>query len=74
MFEYEYFTGEHYIIFDIIEVDDDKNQITLAISNEGKIIEETFDLFQDKNDESRQYFEYGLYLDKIYLDEFIYKE
>lgn len=71
MFEYEYFTGEHYIIFDIIEVDDDKNQITLAISNEGKIIEETFDLLQDKNDESRQYFEYGLYLDKIYLDEFI---
>lgn len=74
MFEYEYFNGEHYIIFDIIEVDNAKKQITLAVSNQGKIIEETFDLLQDKKDNNRQYFEYGLYIDKLYLDEFIYKE
>lgn len=72
MFEFEYFNGEHYIIFDIIEVDNEKKQITLAVSNQGKIIEETFDLLKDK--ENRQYFEYGLYIDKLYLDEFIYKE
>lgn len=74
MFEFEYFNGEHYIIFDIIEVDNAKKQITLAISNEGKMKEETFELLHNKKDESRQYFVYGLYLDKIYLDEFIYKE
>lgn len=72
MFEYEYFNGENYIIFDIIEVNEDKNQVTVAISNEGKIVEETFDLLKDK--ENRQYFEYGLYIDKIYVDEFIYME
>ena len=72
MFEYEYFNGENFITFDIIEVNEDKQQVTVAISNEGKIIEETFDLLKDKVD--RQYFEYGLYLDKIYIDEFTYEE
>lgn len=72
MFEYEYFNGENFIIFDIIEVNEDKNQVAVAISNEGKNVEETFDLLKDKNE--RQYFEYGLYIDKIYIDEFIYME
>ena len=72
MFEYEYFNGENFIIFDIIEVNEEKNQITVEISNEGKIVEETFDLLKDKDE--RQYFEYGLYFDKIYVDEFIYVE
>lgn len=72
MFEYEYFNGENFIIFDIIEVNEDKNQVAVAISNEGKIVEETFDLLKDKED--RQYFKYGLYIDKIYIDEFTYEE
>lgn len=33
MFEYDYFDGDHFITFDIIEVDEDNGKITLAISN-----------------------------------------
>ena len=44
MFEYDYFDGDHFITFDIIEVDEDNSKITLAISNQGRITQDTFDL------------------------------
>lgn len=31
MFEYDYFDGDHFITFDIIEVDEDNGKITLAL-------------------------------------------
>ncbi|MCM1360221.1 MAG: hypothetical protein NC183_06885 [Corallococcus sp.] len=75
MFEYDFFDGDHFITFDIIDVDEDKNEITLAISNQGRITQDTFDLFEDDEiDEETvndiRYFEFGLYADKIYLHEF----
>lgn len=75
MFEYDYFDGDHFITFDIIEVDEDNGKITLAISNQGRITQDTFDLFEDDEiDEEMtndiRYFEFGLYADKIYLNQF----
>lgn len=75
MFEYDYFDGDHFITFDIIEVDEDNGKITLAISNQGRITQDTFDLFEDNEiDEEMtndiRYFEFGLYADKIYLNQF----
>ena len=75
MFEYDYFDGDHFITFDIIEVDEDNSKITLAISNQGRITQDTLDLLEDDEmDEEMtndiRYFEFGLYADKIYLNQF----
>lgn len=73
MFEYEFDYIDHLIIFDIVEIDDEKQTITVAISNQGKISQDTFDLFEDnKSDEleNNHYFEYGVNFDKIYIDDF----
>lgn len=34
MFEYDYFDGDHFITFDIIDVDEENDTVTLAISNQ----------------------------------------
>lgn len=73
MFEYEFDYVDHLIIFDIVEIDDEKQTITVAISNQGKISQDTFDLFEDnKSDELEDncYFEFGVNFDKIYIDDF----
>ena len=77
MFEYDYFNGDHFITFDIIDVDEENEQITVAISYQGRITRDTFPLFEDnKIDEETvndiRYFEFGLYADKIYLSKFEY--
>ena len=65
--EFDYFNGENYITFDLIEIDDEKRDITVAVSDTGKISVQTFDLLFDGN---RRYFEYGCSNIKIYIDEF----
>lgn len=65
MKEYELYDGEAFITFNIIGLTD--REITVAITNRGKISVQTFDL---KSDGERPYFEYGLYCEKIYIDEF----
>ena len=47
MFEYEFFDGDHFITFDIIDVDEENEQITVAISNQGRITQDTFPLLED---------------------------
>ncbi len=73
MFEYEFDYIDHLIIFDVIEINDEKQTITVAISNQGRICQDTFQLLEDsksgKLEESR-YFEYGVNFDKIYIDDF----
>ena len=64
---YEYFNGENFITFDLIEIDDEKREVTVAVSNTGRISVQTFDLLFDGN---RRYFEYGCSYTKIYIDEF----
>lgn len=73
MYEYDFFDGDHFITFDIVEIDDENNTILVAISNQGRITQDTFDLLEDKAlDEvcENRYFEFGLYQDKIYINDF----
>ncbi len=65
--EYEYFNGENNVTFDLLEIDDEKHEVVVAISNLGKISVRTFDLYSDGK---RRYFEYGCLYTKIYIDEF----
>lgn len=66
MKEFDYFDGDHFITFNIIEVNHLNNTVTVAISNQGKLGQDTFDL----HDSYHPYFEYGIYADKIYLSDF----
>lgn len=59
--------GENFITFDLIEIDDEKREVTVAVSDTGRISVKTFDLLFDGN---RRYFEYGCSYTKIYVDEF----
>ncbi len=75
MFEYDYFDGDHFITFDIIEINEDREQITVAISDQGRITQDTFELLEDDEiDEETvndiRYFEFGLYQEKIYVSDF----
>lgn len=74
MYEYDFFDGDHFITFDIVEINDDNGTVVVAISNQGRITQDTFDLLEDKAlDEicENRYFEYGLYQDKIYINDFV---
>ena len=35
--EYDYFNGENFITFDLIEIDDEKREVTVAVSDTGRI-------------------------------------
>ena len=73
MYEYDFFDGDHFITFDIVEIDDENNTVLVAISNQGRITQDTFDLLEDEAlDEicENRYFEFGLYQDKIYINDF----
>ena len=52
--EFEYYCGTHLITFNIVDINAD--EITVAITNEGKISRCTFDL---KSNGSGLFFEYG---------------
>ena len=74
MRELEFYTGDNFIIFEVIEINDEKQTITVAISIQVRISQDTFQLLEDSKfgrlEESR-YFEYGVNFDKIYIDDFI---
>ena len=65
--EYDLWDGDHFITFNIVYIDTDKNQITVAITNEGKISVCTFDL---KPDGKGLFFNYGVMQEKIALSDF----
>ncbi len=75
MYEYAFFDGDHFITFDIVEIDDDNEMVTIAVSNQGRITQDTFKLHNDYDLDKEivndiRYFEYGLYQKKIYLSDF----
>lgn len=55
--ELEYCDGTDDVIFNIVELDDDANEITVAITRCGKTTVQTLELRQDKHG---VYFEYGV--------------
>lgn len=65
--EFELYDGECFITFNIVGIDENRNEITVAVTNRGGISHQTFDL---KSDVDGLYFEYGLYCEKIRLDDF----
>ena len=67
MLEFDLYQDDHFVTFDIVDTNYDKNEITLAVSDAGKITIQTFDLHTKAD---RLYFEYGVTFEKVYLDEF----
>lgn len=65
--EFEFHDGEKNIKFNIVDVCTITYQITVAITDQGKISVRTFDLLTENK---RQYFEYGRMLEQIDIDDF----
>ncbi|MBQ7907402.1 MAG: hypothetical protein IJ309_05445 [Clostridia bacterium] len=66
--EFQLYDGEVFITFNIVAIDTSKNEITVAISNRGRISVTTYDLLTDSN--GFLYFEYGIDYEKINIDDF----
>ena len=66
--EFQLHDGEVYVTFNIVAINTEKNEITVAISNRGRISVITYDLLTD-NDGSF-YFEYGVDYEKINVNDF----
>ena len=66
--EFQLYDGEAYVTFNIVAIDTNKNEITVAISNRGRISVTTYDLLTDSN--GFLYFEYGVDYEKINIDDF----
>lgn len=67
--EFSYFDGEYDVTFNIVDVDFDHQQITVAITRCGKITQDTFDLMRDNS--GNLYFEYGMFHEnKISINDF----
>jgi len=65
--EFQLFDGEEFITFNIVDINTERNEITVAVTDRGKISVITYDL---KRDGDRFYFEYGVMCDKIKVDDF----
>ena len=66
--ENDYFDGEEFITFNVVSYNPPHKEITLAVTNRGKISHITYDLFEDRF--GRLYFEYGNAANRIYLRDF----
>ena len=63
--EFDYFDGESFINFTIIDVNFEKQTILVVVSNRGKISHIEYDIHEDD-----WYFTYGYEFTKIYLSDF----
>ena len=66
--EFQFHDGEVFITFNIVSIDTNKKEITVAISNRGRISVTTYDLLTDNN--GFLYFEYGVDYEKININDF----
>ena len=66
--EFQLYDGEAFVTFNIIAINTSKNEITVAVSNRGRISVITYDLLTDNN--GSLYFEYGVDYEKIRIDDF----
>lgn len=65
--EFQFYDGEAFITFNLIDINTEKKQITVAVTDRGKISVRTFDLLEDCG---RLYFEYGVDYAEINLEDF----
>ena len=68
MQEYELYDGEAFITFNVWEINEDKNEISVVVTNRGKITMVTYSLLEDNKG---LYFEYGPDYTKIYINDFM---
>ncbi len=65
--EFNFYDGEAFITFNLIDINTEKKEITVAITNRGGISVQTLDLLEDCG---RLYFEYGVGFNQIDLEDF----
>ena len=68
--EFSLWDSDHFVTFNIVDINTDRygrNEITLAVTDEGRISIRTFDLVSDG---LRFYFEYGPTFSKLDLADF----
>ena len=65
--EFNFYDGEAFITFNLIDINTEKKEITVAITNRGGISVQTLDLLEDYG---RLYFEYGIGFNQIDLEDF----
>ena len=65
--ELEIYDGEAFIVFNIISLSTKRDEVTLALTNRGKITVVTYDL---RSDEKGLYFEYGCEYEKLRIKDF----
>ena len=68
MQEYELYDGESFITFNVWEINEAKNEISVVVTNRGKITMVTYSLLEDNKG---LYFEYGPDYTKIYINDFM---
>ncbi len=67
MKEFQYYDGESFVTFNIVDVNFPKNEICVAVTKQGKISVVTYPLMTDENG---LYFEYGHEYKKLNLSDF----
>ena len=67
MKEFQYYDGEVFVTFNIVDLQELKKEISVAITREGKISVVTYPLYEDENG---FYFEYGCDYKKMNLNDF----
>lgn len=67
MKEFQYFDGDGFVTFNIVDVNDNNGKITVAVTNRGKISMLEYDLQEDENG---LYFEYGVDYARINIEDF----
>lgn len=65
--EFQFYDGEAFITFNLIDLNTEKREITVAVTNRGKISVQTFELLEDQG---RLYFEFGVGFNQIDVDDF----
>ena len=66
--EFDFFDGESFITFTIIDVNFEKQTILVVVSNRGKVSHIEYDIHEESDD--NWYFTYGYEFTKIYLSDF----
>ena len=61
------YDGEEFITFNLIDINTEKKEITVAVTDRGHISVRTFDLLEDRG---RLYFEYGIGFNHIDVNDF----
>ena len=69
--EFTYIDNDKDVTMNIVDICNCRNEVTVAITDDGRISVQKFDL---KSSDGRFYFVYGLMLDEIYIDDFAHVE